>query len=75
MKKYKYLRMLLRDILIFVFIVWLTCFTIYSVDRRICKDTAYTMGYNYSYKLTTRCMLQVEETKWVPLESYYYKEK
>lgn len=45
------------------------------LDNRRCDAKTEHMGFNHSYDPWTDCIIEVEPGKWIPLDSYYYKEE
>ena len=40
-----------------------------------CAQQTRDMGFNHRYAWVTGCQIEVEEGKWIPLDSYYFKEE
>ncbi len=40
-----------------------------------CDVKTRDMGFNNRYSYVAGCQIEVEEGKWIPLDSYYFKEE
>ena len=40
-----------------------------------CFSKASDMGFNVNYSYFGGCKIEVEENKWIPLDSYYFKQE
>lgn len=44
-------------------------------NKHKCETIGASMGYSYRYDESIwTCLIEVEEGKWIPLDSYYYRE-
>ena len=49
--------------------------TTFLLAEKSCSESSSQMRVNYSYSFWTSCMIEIEPDKWIPLDSYYYKEE
>lgn len=47
----------------------------FYLDRVACFSKSADMGFNANYSYFGGCRIEVEDNKWIPLESYYFKEE
>ena len=40
-----------------------------------CSVQTQDMGFDHRYSWVAGCQIEVEEGKWIPLDSYYFKEE
>lgn len=69
----------MKNELIFVlFVVLIFSCLVGSVslfERQTCYAKAGDMGFEYRFLIIGGCQIEVEEGRWIPLESYYFKEE
>lgn len=46
-----------------------------ALDSYACHQKGAQMNYPAHYSVITGCMIQVENGRWIPVESYYFKEE
>jgi len=47
----------------------------FALAANSCRITAGYMEVNYEYSIVAGCMIEIEDGKYIPLKSYYYKEE
>lgn len=47
----------------------------YYVERGICEQKSEVMNVDHSFGFWSGCMIEIEDGKYIPLDSYYYKEE
>ncbi len=47
----------------------------YFYDSFVCGAKTNDMGFNSRWSIVSGCLIEVEQNKWIPLESYYFKEE
>lgn len=45
------------------------------IGESSCRQVSSIMNIDYDYTIMIGCMIEIEDNKWIPLESYYYKEE
>ena len=60
-------------LLIVVIIVGVGCE--YITNAVICTRVSETMQVDSQYKLLGGCFIEVENERWIPLDSYYWKDE
>ena len=59
--------------------IWVTALVLafacyYYANLYTCRAKTSGMGFPYSFSVWGGCKIQVENGKWIPLDSYYYKQ-
>lgn len=47
----------------------------FYIDAASCKAKAEGMGFEYKWSIIASCQIEVEDGRWIPLDSYYFKEE
>ena len=50
-------------------------FGLAALSRYECAQKTEYMGFDSRFSLFAGCQINVEEGKWIPLDSYYFKEE
>jgi len=47
----------------------------FFLNEKSCYERTKYMGFDVNYDIWAGCQIEVEKGKWIPLESYYFKEE